>query len=69
MVDQVQIWFLLPIRRLPYTVLLEEAMLVLWNTSYKQEQTSISKLIMGSVNKSMVVTVDYYIKDNEDASE
>ena len=46
-VDQVQIWFLLPIRGLPYTGLHEEVTLMLSNTSYKQEQTSISKIIMG----------------------
>ena len=38
MVNQVQIWFLLPISGLPYMRLLEEAMLVPWNCSYKQEQ-------------------------------
>ena len=47
MVDQVQIWFLLPISGLPYTMLLEEVTLILSNTSYKQEQTSISKMMMG----------------------
>ena len=62
MVDQVQIWFLLPIRRLPYTMLLKEVMFILLSISYKQEQTSISKIIMGLVNKTIILTVDYYIK-------
>ena len=69
MVDQVQIWFLLPISILPYTGLLEKVMVVSWNCSYKEEQTSIPKIILGYVNKTIVLTLDYCIKHNEDASE
>ena len=51
------IWCLLPNRRLPYTRLLEKAMYVLWNTSNKQEQISISKMVVGYVNESVLLTV------------
>ena len=47
MADQVQIWFLLPIRGLPYTGLHKEVTVILSNTSYKQEQTSLLKINLG----------------------
>ena len=62
MVDPAQICFLLPIRGLPYTMLLKEVMFILWSISCKQEQTSVSKIIMGLVNKTIILTIDYYIK-------
>ena len=46
MVGHVQIWFLLPIRGLPYTWLLKEAMLIQCNTSLVQEVTLVSKIIL-----------------------
>ena len=63
MVDHVQIWFLLPISGLPCTGLLQEAMLTQCSTSLVQEGTLVSKIIMGYVSKSVVLTVVYYIKD------
>ena len=50
-------------------MLLEEAMLIQCNTLLGQEVTSISKMMMGYVNKTIVLTVDYYINDNGDVSE
>ena len=69
MVSHVQTWFLLSIRGLPYTMLLEEAMLIQCDTLLGQEVTSISKMMMGYVNKTIVLTVGYYINDNGDISE
>ena len=67
--SHVQTWLLLSIRGLPYTTLLEEAMLIQSDTLLGQEVTSISKMMMGYVNKTIVLTVDYYINDNGDISE
>ena len=52
MVSHVQTWLLLSIRGLPYTMLLEEAMLIQCDTLLGQEGTLISKMMMGYVNKT-----------------
>ena len=53
-------WFLLPIRKLPYTGLLNKDMLVLHNSQQRREQTSTSKTDMEYVNESVLLTVYQY---------